>query len=199
MLPIFFTFASLLSLTHDVLSYPAPELRPRSQSPDYDGSDYEQSAGQVNEVPCSQGFVSDDRGNCVRKEEIPTVTIDYGDYFGTPTTSSNTISSTSTTTSSTTTPSGSPKSTVLDKLVVSFVVVLFFVRWWGKMKIESMHLPLVQLLLKLCKVGILCLTEAIEQTNFSSTIVQLSRNNFCFFFFLSDESWIAWNKSCWPV
>ena len=139
MLPIFITFAtfaSLLSLTYDVLAYPAPDPRPRTQSPDYDGSDYEQSAGQVNIVPCSQGFVMDDRGNCVRKEEIPTVTIDYGDYFGTPTTSSNTISSTitssittsSATTSSTTTPSGSPKSTVLDKLVVSFVVVLFFVR-----------------------------------------------------------------------
>ena len=163
MLPIFITFASLLSLTHDVLSYPAPEVRPRGQSPDYDGSDYEQSAGQVfqtrcgqgskrddrgkcvtlEEIPtmpidygnlfgtvdnilCGKGFKRDDRGECVRMEEAPIVTIDYSETFVTPTTSSNITSST--TTSSTTEPSGSPKSTVLDKLVVSFVVVLFFVR-----------------------------------------------------------------------
>ena len=160
---IFITFASLLSLTHDVLAYPAPDPRPRTQSPDYDGSDYEQSAGQVfqtrcgqgskrddrgkcvtlEEIPtmpidygnlfgtvdnilCGKGFKRDDRGECVRMEEAPIVTIDYSETFVTPTTSSNITSST--TTSSTTEPSGSPKSTVLDKLVVSFVVVLFFVR-----------------------------------------------------------------------
>ena len=127
---IFTTLASLLSLTHDVLAYPAADPRPRSQSPDYDGSGYEQSAGQVFRTvintSCGQGFAMDDRGNCVRKEEIPTVSTDYGNLFTTPTTSSPTTSSTST--SSTTEPSGSPKTTVLDKLVVSFVVVLFFVR-----------------------------------------------------------------------
>ena len=160
---IWITFASLLSLTHDVLAYPAADPRPRSQSPDYDGSDYEQSAGQVfqtrcgqgskrddhgkcvtlEEIPtmpidygnlfgtvdnilCGKGFKRDDRGECVRMEEAPIVTIDYSEIFVTPTTSSNITSST--TTSSTTEPSGSPKSTVLDKLVVSFVVVLFFVR-----------------------------------------------------------------------
>ena len=163
MLPIFITFASLLSLTHDVLAYPAADPRPRSQSPDYDGSDYEQSAGQVFQTRCGQGSKRDDRGKCVTLEEIPTMPIDYGNLFGTvdnilcgkgfkrddrgecvtlveiptvstdygnlfttPTTSSPTTSSTST--SSTTEPSGSPKTTVLDKLVVSFVVVLFFVR-----------------------------------------------------------------------
>ena len=165
---IFTNLASLLSLTHDVLAYPAADPRPRSQSPDYDGSDYEQSAGQVfqtrcgqgskrddrgkcvtlEEIPtmpidygnlfgtvdnilCGKGFKRDDRGECVRMEEAPIVTIDYSETFVTPTTSSNITSSnitSSTTTSSTTEPSGSPKSTVLDKLVVSFVVVLFFVR-----------------------------------------------------------------------
>ena len=123
---IFITFVSLLSLTHDVLAYPAADPRPRSQSPDYDGSDYEQSAGVVFETRCGEGFKKDDRGECVTLVEIPTVSTDYGDLFTTPTTSSPTTSSASTL--RTTTPSGSPKTTVLDKLVVSFVVVLFFVR-----------------------------------------------------------------------
>ena len=111
---IFITFASLLSLTHDVLAYPAADQRPRSQSPDYDGSGYEQSAGQNFQTRCSQGFKKDDRGECVTLEEIPSVSTEYGNLF--------------TSTSSTTEPSGSPKTTVLDKLIVIFVVVLFFVR-----------------------------------------------------------------------
>ena len=128
---IFITFASLLSLTHDVLAYPAADPRPRSQSPDYDGSGYEQSAGQVFQTRCSQGFKKDNRGECVTLEGITTVSTDYGNLFTTPTTSSPTTSSTitsSASTSRTTTPSGSPKATVLDKLIVIFSVVLFFVR-----------------------------------------------------------------------